>query len=150
MANEYSKTSQAQPAVPSTEERLAAALEMLAQNQKQLAANQPKPVEDSAAQLARRRANDPWYRLVRPVYQHGQPVQIKGCSDATVENLNNLVPGEYINKRVKVTVKGEAPNEQVHINYPIETAGERMKNAGLFSSFSDLLQKIADEQKTAK
>ena len=85
------------------------------------------------------------HRLKQPVYQNGFLVNLRGCSDATIERLNGLKPGRYLGGRVEVTVKGDPPNESFHINYPWATVDERMRNYGMFSSFSDLVAKIDQE-----
>ena len=84
--------------------------------------------------------------LIRPVFQNSQPIQIKGCSQKTLDNLNNLKPGRYLGKAITVTLRGDVPFQETHINYPCARVDERMKIYQLVSSFSDLVAKIAAEQ----
>lgn len=85
--------------------------------------------------------------LDRPTFQNGQPIQIKGCSKDTLKHVNGLRPGKYISDVVTVTVKGTAPSQEVHITYPCASNDDRLRYNSLFSSFSDLVQKISQEQK---
>ena len=110
----------------------------------------PAPVESSEAYLARKRAADATYKLTRKVIQNGMPVQIKGASDATVGYLNTLQPGIHLDKLITLTIKGEGPTEELHINYPCATPDDRLKVYMAVSSFSDMVQKIAKEQGLAK
>jgi hypothetical protein len=87
--------------------------------------------------------------LDRPVFQNGQPIQIKGCSQDTIKHLNGLAPGQYLGGAITVAVKGAAPNESVHISYPCSTHDDRLKVYQLVSSFSDMVAKIAREQAEA-
>ena len=86
--------------------------------------------------------------LIRPVFQNSQPIQIKGCSQKTLDNLNNLKPGRYLGNAITVTLRGDVPFQETHINYPCARVDERMKIYQLVSSFSDLVSKIAAEQGT--
>lgn len=109
---------------------------------------QIKPKEFDYNEFINRPENrDPAEQLTTPVLQHGHPIQIRGCSQDTIKHLNELVPGEYIGGRVKVTLKGQPPHQHFHIDYPWQTAQDRMHNHTLFTSFSDLVQKINQEQK---
>ena len=85
--------------------------------------------------------------LDRPVFQNGQPIQIKGASQDTIKHLNALVPGDYLGGAIKVTFKGQAPDVSVHITYPCSTVDDRMKIYSLVSSFSDMICKISKEQR---
>jgi hypothetical protein len=89
-------------------------------------------------------------KLDRPVFQNGQPIQIKGASQDTIRHLNNLKPGRYLGGAVTVALKGDAPNVSVHITYPCATNDERLRIYQLVSSFSDMVQKIAREQEPAQ
>jgi hypothetical protein len=86
--------------------------------------------------------------LKRPVYQMGQPVQIRGCSQDTINHLDNLVDGLYIDDMVKVEVRGKMPHQSVHItyNYDWDNRDQRMTFYSKVSSFSDMVAKIAKEQ----
>ena len=112
------------------------------------AIEQAKPKEFDYAEWMNRPENrDPFLDLKRPVLQHGQPIQIRGASADTIKHLNELEPGDYIGGRVQVRVAGQAPHEKVFINYPADSVTDRMHNQTLFSSFSDLVKKISEEQK---
>ena len=90
--------------------------------------------------------------LDRKTYQHGQPIQIRGCSQATLDTLNALQHGVYLDGLVTVTVSGRAPLERVDIDWPWRTQDQRLRAYMAFSSFSDMLQKVskdAVEQKAA-
>jgi len=109
----------------------------------------PKPAFDYAEYIQRPENIDPATTLKRPVLQHGHPINIWGIKkdDAIINHLNELEPGEYLGGRVKVILMGREPNQKLNVTYPWDTVQERMKNQTLFSSFSDLLQKINNEQK---
>ena len=88
-------------------------------------------------------------KLKRPVFQHGHPIQIKGCSQDTIKHLDELQPGDYFGGLVKVTLRGYEPDVELHIDYPCATIDERMKVYSHVTSFSDMVQKMAKEQKAA-
>ena len=112
-------------------------------------ANQPAKKVDVAEYLRRPENREP--ELKRPVIQNGQPIQIKGASQDTINHLNNLESGEYLEGGiVRVEVRGQEPFQTVHITYPCATVDQRMKIYSLVSSFSDMVQKIAKEQRERK
>jgi hypothetical protein len=85
--------------------------------------------------------------LKRPVYQNGSEIQIKGCSTATIERLDNLKPGFYLDDLIEVRITGRGTNEKTEIIY---TKGcdrdARMAIYQRVSSFSGMIKKIAAEQ----
>jgi hypothetical protein len=89
-------------------------------------------------------------KLARPVFQNGQAINIKGASQDTVKHLDGLEPGEYLDGLVKVSTKGRDNNVEVHITYPCATVDDRMAIYSRVSSFSDMVQKIAAEQRQGK
>ena len=56
--------------------------------------------------------------LKRPVWQNGCEIQIKGCSTATIERLDNLKPGFYLDGLIEVRITGRDGNEKTEILYP--------------------------------
>lgn len=106
----------------------------------------PKPF-DYSEYLQRPENQDPADSLKTPVLQHMQPLSIKGASDDLIRHLNELEPGKYIGGRVTVELIGRPPHQKFNITYPWQSMNDRMRNQNLFTSFSDLLQKINAEQK---
>lgn len=108
---------------------------------------QPTPKTDPSEYMRRPDKVEPV--LKRPVYQNGQPIQIRGASQDTINHLDNLVSGLYLNDLVIVEVRGKDPNQEVHIiyNFPFADKDRRMTLYSKVSSFSDLVQKIAAEQR---
>lgn len=111
-------------------------------------AAQPKKDVEFGEWISRPENREP--DLARPVFQNGSPIQIKGCSQDTIDHLNALQPGKYLGGAITVTVRGDEPNQQVHITYPCARLSERMKIYQLVTSFSDMVQKIHQEAQAAK
>jgi len=76
--------------------------------------------------------------LKRPAFQNGFEVNPSGLSDEVIDRLANLAPGAYLGGRVKVALE----NDAVHLIYKNREIEHRMANDRLFSSFSDLVNKI--------
>lgn len=119
----------------------------MAEAMKQVA---PKPPFDYAEYLARPENQDPADKLKRKTFHHGQPIQIRGCSQATLDNLDALEAGTYIDDMVTVEVRGKYPHEEVFIETPFVDRDRRLQFYQRVSSFSDLVQKIVAEQRERK
>ncbi len=76
--------------------------------------------------------------LKRPAFQNGFEVNPSGLSDEVIDRLANLAPGAYLGGRVRVAIE----NDAVHLIYKNREIEHRMANDRLFSSFSDLVNKI--------
>lgn len=77
----------------------------------------------------------------KPVYQNGYEAEARGLSEEVRTRVCRLRPGQYLKRRVTVEVDGRS----VHLKYPTKREDDRMINMGLWSSFSDLVNKIWDE-----
>jgi hypothetical protein len=110
-----------------------------------IAANQPARQVPFHEYMALPENREP--ELKRPVFQNGQPIQIRGCSADTIKHCDELEPGAYLGGVIRVTRNGQPPNEETHIDYPWSSVNERMIIYGLVSSFSDMVAKIHKEQR---
>lgn len=89
-----------------------------------------KPIEKKTA--VSRKPGDPWQpkdgskklKLKRKVYQHGIMIDPDLCDNETIDALNRLKPGRYMEGFVKVYKRKD---QGIEIEYPIRTASQKMK-----------------------
>lgn len=89
-----------------------------------------KPIEKKNA--ITRKAGDPWQpkdgskklKLKRKVYQHGIIIDPDFCDNDTIDALNHLKPGRYMEGFVKVYKRKD---QGIEIEYPIKTASQKIK-----------------------
>jgi hypothetical protein len=122
-----------------TENVLAEAMKMLAENQRMMIENAPKRVitQDSPEYNDRLRAEGYFDYFPKPVYQNGHEAEPKGLSEQTRERAAGLVPGKYLGG--KVTVEA-SPNGGVHIKYKSKTVEDRMSQP--WRDFTDLVDRV--------
>ena len=86
-------------------------------------------------------------KFTRSTYQNGIRLFEKLLFDTEIELLNTLPAGRFIDNTVIVTVVDGASGEadQVHVDYPCASHDHRLRNAGLWNSFEDLLRKCHSE-----
>lgn len=89
-----------------------------------------KPVEKKT--FATRKSKSPWdptdgspkLKLKRKMYQHGIPIDPDFNDNATIDALNHLKVGRYLNDWVRVYKRKD---QGIDIEYPIKTASHRMR-----------------------
>jgi hypothetical protein len=96
-------------------------------------------------------------QLTRPTFQNGYRVQVDTCSDEEIALFDQLKPGSYLNKLIRVILIDDQDGGQLHINYPNKTADQRMQVAaqvtgypGAKTGFESMLRKIVAEQEQNK
>lgn len=100
-----------------------------------------------------RKPGDPWRNkdgspktaLKRPLFQHAIEVSPDQLFDEQIKLANQLKPGKYCDGWVVVRRRKDGGMD---IDYPIKTAGQRLKLANTFGirNFTDLLQRLIDEK----
>lgn len=119
------------------------------------AIKESRPKEfDALEHLRREQELDPGRNLIRPTFHHNVPVNLRGCSDETVKQLNELKPGRYIKGMVTVEIRGDAPNDALYIETPFQNKDERMRFymeiGGKFSNMVAMVTKEIKEREAAK
>jgi hypothetical protein len=95
-------------------------------------------------------AKNPIPKLKNPAFQNAYPVNPNGLSDSTINKLHELKPGRYLGGVVTVLVEespmGDSSEKKTFLLYKNKTPDQRMALAAHFTSFADLIDKIAAEQ----
>lgn len=101
---------------------------------------------------AERKPKTPWtpkdgspkLKLRRKVYQHGLLIDPDMETNETIELLNQIKPGRYLDGWVKVVRRRD---RGIDIDYPIKTAAQRLRLVNQFGirNFNELLQRCIDE-----
>lgn len=88
-------------------------------------------------------------KFARAYWQNGALIQRWQVTDEQVQQLNQLRPGRYLDRRVEVIERASDNNGDpaaVEIRYDNATAEQRFENKNVFLNFGDLLRKIVAEQ----
>jgi hypothetical protein len=115
-----------------------------------------KPAEKKNA--INRKPGDPWQpkdgskklKLKRKIYQHGIPIDPDLCDNETIDALNRLRPGRYMEGFVKVYKRKD---QGIEIEYPIKTASQKIKLVSTYGvrSLKDFCDRcIAEHNDPAK
>jgi hypothetical protein len=122
-----------------TENVLAEAMKMLAENQRMMLENAPKRVitPDSPEYRELLVAAGHFDTFSVPVYQNGHEAEPRGLSAQTRERASTLVPGKYLGGKVTVET---TPNGGIHIKYKSKTVEDRMSQP--FGDFTDLVERV--------
>lgn len=118
-----------------------------------MAVNNPKKVT-YGAYLKRGTKNHPLGMLSpkftagRTYYQNGRLITYDNVDDEQVKLLNAIShSGRYIDRKVEVIVRDDGADTQyVDIRYKNASIDDRMEVKSLFRNFTELVQKIHDEQ----
>lgn len=99
-----------------------------------------------------RKSGNPWapkdgspkLKLKRKSYQHGLLIDADMVTNETIELLNKLKPGTFMDGWVKVTRRRD---KGIDIDYPIKTASQRLKLVNQFGirDFNELLSRCITE-----
>lgn len=99
-----------------------------------------------------RKANTPWtpkdgspkLKMKRKYYQHGIPFVPERTTNETIELLNQLKPGTFLNGYVRVVKRRD---KGIDIDYNIKTHAQqrRLSNDFGISSINDLLKRLIAE-----
>lgn len=114
------------------------------------AIQQTKPVEKKNA--INRKPGTPWtpkdgspkLKLKRKMFQHGLLIDSDMESNETVDLLNRLKPGRFLDGWVSVTRRRD---KGIDITYPIRSSSQRLKLSSTFgiTSFKGLLERCVEE-----
>lgn len=114
------------------------------------AINSTKPVEKKNA--ANRKPATPWtpkdgspkLKLKRKHYQHGMLMDADMETNETIDLLNKLKPGRFLDGWVQVVRRRD---KGIDITYPIRTASQRLKLVNQFGirNFKELLERCIEE-----
>lgn len=128
-------------ATDTSNDRIAAVLERLAENQpvQEIGYAHPK------FQEGLRKAGY-FHEFAKPVYQNGKASPATCLSLDLIAKTNKLRDGKYLGGVVTVA---HDQSGATHLLYKTATADDRMRNIGLFSSFEDLIDKITAEMPAA-
>jgi hypothetical protein len=126
-----------------TENVLAEAMRMLAENQRIMLEQQPKRViEEGSPEYRDRLVKEGFFdEFPKPVYQNGKKAVARGLPVETRERAANLTPGEYTVGKVKVTVE-RTPDDGIHLKYKSKTPDDRMAYASAWMDLPDLVNKL--------
>lgn len=114
-----------------------------------------KPIEKKTA--VTRVPRTPWtpkdgspkLKLKRKMYQHGLLIDPDMETNETIDLLNKLRPGTFMDGWVKVVRRKD---KGIDIDYAIKTASQRLKLVNQFGirNFNELLQRCIDEAANPK
>jgi len=87
-------------------------------------------------------------KLARTYVLNGRQIEYSSVDDTQINLLNAIThSGRYIDRRVEIIVRDEGGDVQsVEIRYPSKKVDDRMENKNFFRNFTDLCQKVVDEQ----
>lgn len=89
-------------------------------------------------------------KFTRDYYQNGKMIVAEVITPSDIAILEKLKAGRYLNRLVEV-VEREAEGSEMRsleVRYPSATNDQRIAAAKVFTSFSELLRKILNEQET--
>jgi len=87
-------------------------------------------------------------KFTRDYYQNGKLISVDIVTPADIAILEKLKAGRYLNRLVEV-VEREAEGSEMRsleVRYPSATNDQRIAAAKVFTSFTELLRKILNEQ----
>lgn len=125
---------------PTTESRLAEAIETLAKLQQTQADNAPRRRLTYAEWAARQ----PKHVMPFPVYQNGYKIFASQLPKEAIALLPALQEGRFFNRRIHV-YRDQTPDRAWHIDYPSRQLTDRMTMSTYGADIVEILKKLTTE-----
>ena len=89
-------------------------------------------------------------QFTRDYYQNGKLISVDVCTPVEIAILEKLKPGRYLNRLVEVVERDAEGSEMrsLEVRYPSATHDQRIAASKVFTSFTELLRKLLNEQET--
>lgn len=123
-----------------TNERLAAAMELMAQTQATTLANAPR----RRLSFAEWQAKQPKHEMPFPVFQNGYRIEATQVTPAQIALLPKLREGRFFDRRIHV-YRDQTPDRGWHIDYPNRAMSDRMTMSNYGRDLTEILQRLTTE-----